>query len=63
VWTQDGYEVGCEPSDYPLFLAAREQDVDAWEAFFETIDLLPVCESRVGTRLGIPKAIVLSHNH
>ena len=35
VWTQGGYQVGREPDDYPLFLVVREQDVDAWEAFFE----------------------------
>ena len=39
VWTQGGYQVGREPDDYPLFLAVREQDVNAWEAFFESFDL------------------------
>ena len=39
VWTQGGYQVGREPTDYPLFLAVREQDVDVWEAFFESFDL------------------------
>jgi len=34
-----GYQVGREPDDYPLFLAVREQDVDAWETFFESFDL------------------------
>jgi len=41
VWTQGGYQVGREPDDYPLFLAVREQDVDAWETFFESFDLPP----------------------
>jgi len=35
VWTQGGYQVGREPDDYPLFLAVREKDVDAWQRFFE----------------------------
>jgi len=39
VWTQGGYQVGRDPDDYPLFLAVREQDVDAWEAFFDSFDL------------------------
>jgi len=33
VWTQGGYQVGRNPDDYPLFLAVRERDVDAWGAF------------------------------
>jgi len=37
VWTQGGYQVGREPDDYPLFLAVREQDVDAWETFFRVV--------------------------
>ena len=39
VWTQGGYQVGREPDDYPLFLAVREQDVNAWEAFFDSFGL------------------------
>jgi len=39
VWTQGGYQVGRDPDDYPLFLAVHEQDVDAWETFFEAFDL------------------------
>jgi len=30
---QDSYQLGRDLDDYPLFLAVREQDVDAWEAF------------------------------
>lgn len=33
VWTQGGYQVGCEPDDYPLFRAVPYQDVDTWEVF------------------------------
>ena len=39
VWTRGGYQVGRDPDDYPLFLAIREQDTDAWEAFFESFGL------------------------
>jgi len=34
-----GLPIGRNPDDYPLHLAVREQDVDAWEAFFEPFDL------------------------
>ena len=30
VWNQGGYQVSRDPDDYPLFIAVREQDVDAW---------------------------------
>ncbi len=39
VWTQGGYQVGRDPDDYPLFLAIREQDVEAWQGFFERFGL------------------------
>jgi hypothetical protein len=29
VWTHGGYQVGRAPDDYPLFLAVREQDIEA----------------------------------
>ena len=35
VWTHGGYQVGRNPDDYPLFLAVREQDIEAWQGFFE----------------------------
>jgi DNA-binding Lrp family transcriptional regulator len=48
VWTQGGYQVGRSPDDYPLFLAVRERDVDAWESFFESFDL-PTASERQHT--------------
>lgn len=39
MWTQGGYQIGRSPDDYPLFLAVRDQDVEAWEAFFESFSL------------------------
>ena len=39
VWTRGGYQVSRDPDDYPLFLAVREQDVDAWERFFALFGL------------------------
>jgi len=59
VWTQGGYQVGREPDDYPLFLAVREQDVDAWETFFESFDLPTAFERQPQDELDGPLQIVL----
>jgi DNA-binding Lrp family transcriptional regulator len=59
VWTQGGYQVAREPDDYPLFLAVREQDVDAWEAFFESFDLPTAFERQPRDELEGPLQIVL----
>lgn len=39
IWTQGGYQVSRNPSDYSLFVAVYEDDVQAWETFFESVDL------------------------
>jgi len=39
VWTQGGYQVSRDPDDYPIFIAVREQDIDAWETFFAPFGL------------------------
>ena len=59
VWTQGGYQVGREPDDYPLFLAVHEQDIDAWEAFFESFDLPTAFERQPRDELEGPLQIVL----
>jgi DNA-binding Lrp family transcriptional regulator len=59
VWTQGGYQVSRAPDDYPLFLAVREQDVDAWEAFFESFDLPTVFERQPRDELDGAIQIVL----
>ena len=59
VWTQGGYQVGREPNDYPLFLAVREQDIDAWYVFFESFDLPTTFERQPRDELGGPLQIVL----
>ncbi|MXR43177.1 RNA polymerase subunit sigma-70 [Halobaculum sp. WSA2] len=58
VWTQGGYQVGREPDDYPLFLTVRDQDVDAWEAFFESFDLPTAFERQSREELDGPLQIV-----
>ena len=56
---QGGYQVSREPNDYPLFLAVREQDVDAWEAFFESFNLPTAFERQPRDELDVPLQIVL----
>jgi hypothetical protein len=59
VWTQGGYQVGRDPDDYPLFLAVREQDVEAWQGFFERFGLPTAFERQPRDGLGDPLQIVL----
>ena len=59
VWTQGGYQVGRDPDDYPLFLAVHEQDVDAWETFFESFDLPTAFERQPRDELDGSLQIVL----
>ena len=59
VWTQGGYQVGRNPDDYPLFLAVHEQDVDAWETFFESFDLPTAFERQPRDELDGSLQIVL----
>ncbi|MFC7209867.1 RNA polymerase subunit sigma-70 [Natronoarchaeum sp. GCM10025321] len=59
VWTQGGYQVGRDPNDYPLFLAVREHDVDAWQTFFESFDLPTAFERQTRDELDGPLQVVL----
>jgi len=59
VWTQGGYQVGRAPDDYPLFLAVREQDVEAWEDFFQQFGLPTAFERQPRDALDGPLQIVL----
>ncbi|AWB28504.1 helix-turn-helix domain-containing protein [Halococcoides cellulosivorans] len=45
VWTRGGYQVAREPDDYPLFIAVKESNLEAWERFFERFDI-PVSGER-----------------
>ena len=59
VWTQGGYQVGRDPDDYPLFLAVREQDVEAWQGFFERFGLPTAFERQPRDALDGPLQIVI----
>lgn len=39
VWTQGGYQIARSPDDYPLFLAVTDENVEDWEAFFDSFDI------------------------
>jgi DNA-binding Lrp family transcriptional regulator len=60
VWTQGGYQVGREPDDYPLFLAVREKDVDAWQRFFEQFGIPTGFERRPEDSFEGPLQVVLN---
>ncbi|MFC7043922.1 helix-turn-helix domain-containing protein [Halonotius sp. GCM10025705] len=59
VWTQGGYQVSRNPDDYPLFLAVHEQDINAWETFFESFDLPTASERQPRDELDGSLQIVL----
>ena len=59
VWTQGGYQVGRNPDDYTLFLAVHQQDVDAWETFFESFNLPTAFERQPRDELDGSLQIVL----
>ncbi len=59
VWTHGGYQVGRGPEDYPLFLAVRERDVDAWQRFFESFGLPTAFERQPSEALSGPLQVVL----
>jgi DNA-binding IscR family transcriptional regulator len=45
VWTRGGYQVARDPTDYPLFIAVAETDLEEWVRFFERFDI-PVAQER-----------------
>lgn len=59
MWTRGGYQVSRDLEDHPLFLAVREQDVDDWEAFFESFGLPVAFKRQSGDEIREPIQIVL----
>ncbi len=39
VWTRGGYQVARTETDYPLFIAVRSEDLEAWKRFFERFEI------------------------
>ena len=59
IWTQGGYRISRDSTDYPLFLAVREQDVDAWERFFDAFSLPTAFERQPSEEHAGPLQVVL----
>ena len=59
IWTQGGYRISRDSTDYPLFLAVREQDVDAWERFFDAFGLPTAFERQPSEEHAGPLQVVL----
>ena len=59
IWTQGGYQVGRDPTDYPLFVAVHEDDVRAWQTFFESVGLPTVFQRRPSDEIGSRIYVVL----
>ncbi|GAA0455496.1 RNA polymerase subunit sigma-70 [Halococcus dombrowskii] len=45
VWTRGGYQVARDETDYPLFIAIRETDLEEWGRFFERFGI-PTAQQR-----------------
>lgn len=46
LWTKGGYQIGRNRDDYPIFLDVVDNDVEAWEAFFDDFG----ADYRIGER-------------
>lgn len=45
IWTRGGYQVARDETDYPLFIAIHEADLEDWEEFFERFGI-PTAQQR-----------------
>jgi hypothetical protein len=59
VWTRGGYQVARNPEDYPLFIAVREADLDAWAEFFDRFGIPATQERQPADDLDGPIQVVL----
>lgn len=48
IWTRGGYQIGRNQENYPIFIAVREEDVEAWQQFFADFDIDAYVEKREG---------------
>lgn len=58
VWTRGGYQVARDETDYPLFVAVRDVDLDAWERFFERFGIPTAQERRPADEIDGPLQVV-----
>lgn len=52
IWTKGGYQIARNQNDYPIFIDVLEEEIEAWQAFFEEFSI----ESSIEKRLqeGVP---------
>ncbi len=59
VWTHGGYQVARDPTDYPLFIAVREVDLDDWSSFFDRFGISSARDRRPPDEFDGPIQVVL----
>jgi DNA-binding Lrp family transcriptional regulator len=59
IWTQGGYQVARNETDYPLFIAIRESDLAHWERFFEQFGIPTAQQRQPADEIPGPLQIVL----
>lgn len=59
VWTRGGYQVARDETDYPLFIAIRETDLEEWERFFERFGIPTAQQRQPADEIPGPLQIVL----
>lgn len=48
VWTHGGYQIARDHTDYPVFIAVSNEDVNTWREFFEDCGIDTYVEERAG---------------
>ena len=48
IWTKGGYQIGRSREDYPIFMNVYEEDVEAWQGFFDEYGVASTVEERYG---------------
>lgn len=59
VWTRGGYQVARDETDYPLFIAIRETDLEEWKRFFERFGIPTAQQRQPANEIPGPLQIVL----
>ena len=59
VWTRGGYQIARTETDYPLFVAVRETDLDDWERYIEAFEIPTARERLPASEIDGPLQFVL----
>lgn len=51
VWTHGGYQIARDYTDYPVFIAVNEDDIEAWHEFFTACGIDAFVEERAGSEI------------